>query len=263
MRDMVGVKSLASGVVTPIIGGGQKLSLSLVIPFYNEEKNVRSVVNGLIAELGKADVDYQLVLVNNGSVDDTPQILEDLARDKPDRITVAHVPVNQGYGWGIINGLKLASGEFVGHMCGDGQIKPQDVLKVFDSIKKGNYGLAKVKRVSRRDGIIRRMLSVSYNLLFQFAFSVKTLDVNGSPKILKREYMDRISPVSKDWFIDAEIMIKAKYLNLTVAEVPVDFLCRERGRSHVDVTTIWEFTKNIFSYKLGRRIKTWKQKTLK
>ena len=239
------------------------MNLSLVIPFYNEEKNVRSVVNGLIAELEKAAVDYQLVLVNNGSVDETPQILEDLARDKPDRITVAHVPVNQGYGWGIINGLKLASGEFVGHMCGDGQIDPEDVVRVFDSIRDKNCDLAKVKRVVRKDGIIRRTLSAAYNLLFLVVFNVKTLDVNGSPKILKREFLTRISPSAKDWFIDAEIMIKAKHMNLKVDEVPVEFLRREKGRSHVAFATIWEFTRNMFGYKLGRGVKEWKQKTLR
>ena len=239
------------------------MNLSLVIPFYNEEENVKSVVSELIAELEKADVDYQLVLVNNGSVDETPQLLEDLAGEKPARITVVHVPVNQGYGWGIINGLKQARGEFVGHMCGDGQIDPEDVVRVFDSIKDKNCDLAKVKRVVRKDGIIRRALSAAYNLLFLVVFNVKTLDVNGSPKILRREFLNRISPSSKDWFIDAEIMIKAKYLNLKVDEVPVEFLRREKGRSHVAFATIWEFTQNMFNYKFGRGIKEWKQKTLK
>ena len=239
------------------------MNFSLVIPFYNEEKNVRSVVSELIAELEKADVDYQLVLVNNGSVDETPRILEELAGEKPARITVVHVPVNQGYGWGIINGLKLASGEFVGHMWGDGQINPGDVVRVFDNIQDNSCDLSKVKRVVRKDGVIRRFLSVVYNLLFLIAFDVKTLDVNGSPKILKRESLNKVCPTSKDWFIDAEIMIKAKYLNLRISEVPVEFLHREKGRSHVRVTTLLEFARNMINYKLGGGVKAWKQKVLR
>jgi len=239
------------------------LSLSLVIPFYNEEKNIRGVVSGLVNSFENSSIDYELILVNNGSIDESPKILEDLAKEKPNRIKVAHVLVNQGYGWGIINGLKLASSEFIGYMGGDGQIKPRDVLRVFNCIRNENYDLVKVKRAVRKDGIIRRFLSTVFNFLFLVSFNVKTLDVNGSPKVLKRELVKIICPTSKDWFIDAEIMIKAKYLNLSVAEVPVEFLRREEGKSHVKSAVILEFAKNMLDYKLGRRMREWKQKAPK
>jgi glycosyltransferase involved in cell wall biosynthesis len=239
------------------------MTLSLAIPFYNEEENIEHVVRGLVNSFEKESIGYELMLVNNGSVDKSPQILENLAREKPDNIKVVHVSVNRGYGRGIINGLKLASGEFIGYMCGDGQIKPQDVIKVFNSIKKENYDLVKVKRVVRKDGIIRKVLSTVYNFLFLVVFNARTSDVNGSPKICKRELLEKISPSSKDWFIDAEIMIKAKYLKLNIKEVPVEFLRREKGGSHVGFTTIIEFTRNMFNYRFGRGIKEWKQKALK
>ncbi len=236
------------------------MSLSLVIPFYNEEKNVRGVVSGLVSSFEDTSTDYELILVNNGSADQSPRILEDLAKERPDKIKVVHVPVNQGYGWGIISGLRQASGEFVGYMCGDGQIRPADVATAFNCMRNGDGDLVKVKRIARRDGFIRKILSTGYNWLFLVVFNVKTLDVNGSPKILKRELLEIVSPVSKDWFIDAEIMIKAKHLNLRIAEVPVEFLRREAGRSHVAFSAIWEFVKNMLNYKLGRGIREWKQK---
>jgi glycosyltransferase involved in cell wall biosynthesis len=242
---------------------GRDMKLSLAIPFYNEEKNVKRVVSELVNEFEKASIDYELILVNNGSIDDTPHLLENLAKENPKRIKLVHVPVNQGYGWGSIGGFKEASGECVGYMCGDGQIKPQDVLMVFDCINTEDYDLVKVKRAVRKDGIIRKVLSRAYNFLFLVFFNVKTLDVNASPKIFKRELLAKISPASKDWFIDAEIMIKAKYLKLKVREVPVEFLHREKGRSHVGFTTILEFARNMFDYKLGRGIREWKQKTIK
>ena len=108
-----------------------------------------------------------------------------------------------------------------------------------------------------------RVLSSTYNFLFLVAFNVKTMDVNGSPKILRRECLTKIGPVSKDWFIDAEIMIKAKHLKLKVGEVAVEFLHREQGRSHVEFTTILEFAKNMFNYKLGRGITEWRQRAQK
>ena len=239
------------------------MSFSLVIPFYNEEESIEQVVSGLVNSFEKGSIDYELILVNNGSVDRSPKILENLAKENPAKIKVVHVSVNQGYGWGIISGLKQASGEFVGNMCGDGQIKPDDVVKVFNSMKNENYDLVKVKRVVRKDGILRKVLSTAYHLLLLVTFNIRKLDVNGTPKVLKRELLEIISPSSKDWFIDAEIMIKAKYLKLRIKEIPVEFLRREKGTSHVAFATSFEFTKNILNYRLGREIKEWKQKALK
>lgn len=239
------------------------MKFSLVIPFYNEEENVRSVVDGLVNAFEEKLTDYELILVNNGSMDKTPQILEEMSERKRGKIKVVHVPVNQGYGWGIINGLSAAGGDFVGYMCGDGQIQPGDVVRAFDCINSGKCDLAKVKRVARRDGLVRKVLSQGYNSLFFLLFNVRSLDVNGSPKILKRELLEVVSPVSKDWFIDAELMIKAKHLDLKVEEVPVEFLRRKAGRSHVKFATIWEFVKNMFGYRFGRGALEWQEKISK
>ena len=239
------------------------MSLSLVIPFYNEEENIGRVVGGLVNSFGNSSIDYELILVNNGSVDETPQILEDLAKEQPNKIKVVHVPVNQGYGWGIINGLKNTSGEYVGFMCGDGQIKPEAVIMVYHQIEQENCDLAKVRRVSREDGLWRKIISLVYNRIFWVMFRVASPDINITPKIFHKDWLERFQLTAKDWFIDAEIMIKAKYLNLKVDEVPVEFLRREKGRSHVVLTTIWEFARNMLNYKLGRGVKEWKQKTLR
>ena len=235
------------------------MGLSLVIPFYNEDQNINNVVNGLINALEKNVIDYELVLVNNGSTDASPRMLENLAREKGKGIKVVHVGVNQGYGWGIINGLKQANGQFIGYMCGDGQVEPQSVIELFHCLKGENCDLAKVRRVVRYDGTAREVASAVYNFLFRLMFNVKTKDVNGSPKIWKGELLKALSPVSKDWFIDAEIMIKAKHLNLKVEEVPVEFSRREKGRSHVRFTTVLEFAGNMLSQKLAGRANIWKQ----
>lgn len=237
---------------------GKSFNLSLVLPFYNEEENIRDVVNGLSVACEKAHIDYELVLVNNGSVDDSASILGDLAKEKPDRIKVINIPSNQGYGWGIINGFNNASGEYVGFMSGDGQTSPEDLLRVFHGMSE-NFDIVKAKRTVRNDGIARKILSKVCNFLFLALFNVNTSDVNGSPKILKNELLRKIAPTSKDWFINAEIVIKAMYLNLKLKEVPVEFLRREKGRSHVKFSTIFEFAKNMWNYRFGRGFEEWKQ----
>ena len=84
-----------------------KYELSIAIPFYNEEDNIKSVVKSLENELNKSRIDYELILINNGSSDSTPKIIEKLRKNNP-RIKQVNIAKNQGYGFGIISGLNAA-----------------------------------------------------------------------------------------------------------------------------------------------------------
>jgi glycosyltransferase involved in cell wall biosynthesis len=178
-------------------------------------------------------------------------------------VKMVHVRVNEGYGWGIINGLLQASGDFAGHMCGDGQIRPDDMMRVIQRLEQHPDSIAKVRRITRHDGAMRKFLSSGYNTLFRIMFGVRCMDINGSPKFLRRTIIEKMELISKDWFIDAEVMIKAGILGLEIEELPVEFLRRERGRSHVAFTTIFEFLNNMAAYRFGKRTREWKRRTLR
>lgn len=226
------------------------MTLSLVILCYNEGKNIRKVISGLYETFERSSIDYELVLVNNGSTDKTPQTLESLVREKPDVTKVVHVSINQGYGWGIINGLKRVSQRYVGFMDGDGQIKSSDVLKVYSKLVDENLDLCKVKRVARENGLARKFISYCYNFIFRFLFSLNVKDINATPKIMRREIYKKLDLASKDWFLDAEVIIKCTRMRCRIGEVPVTFHKREMGKSYVNFYTILEFLKNMIRYRL-------------
>ncbi len=221
-----------------------KKELSIVFPLFNEEENVRPVVLPVAEALRSNNIDYELVLVDNGSYDSTGKILDELSSENS-RIKKIRVERNQGYGHGVICGLNACSGAFVGFMCGDGQVKPEVVVDVYNKLINDNLDLAKAARVERKDGLKRRVISGIYNSLFILFFNVGTKDVNGTPKIFKRELLKKFEPFFKDYFIDAGIMIKAKEYDLRIGEVPVLFLAREKGESNINFAALIEFLKNI------------------
>src|SRR5205809_716913 len=104
--------------------------LSLVIPLYNEEANVKNVATALLKAFHTAEEPLELVLVDNGSHDATGTSIDALGMEFP-AVRKVRVEQNQGYGWGVICGLSECRGTHVGFMGGDGQIEPADVLRVW------------------------------------------------------------------------------------------------------------------------------------
>ena len=233
--------------------------ISLVIPLYNEEDGFEKSLQPLISSLDSGRIDYELILVDNGSRDKTGQLIDQQVAKNP-RIKKAAVEINEGYGWGITTGLKLAKGEYVGYTWGDGQIDPKDVLETIDRITNQGYDLVKACRVRRKDSLLRWAVSKVYNYIFPMLFDLKSQDLNGAPKLFKRKYLDILDIQSKDWFLDAEIMIKSEYLKLKIEEIPVTFGVRQSGKSNVSlIRDIWQFLRNAYYFKTGKVYSQWKR----
>ena len=191
--------------------------LSLSIPCYNEEDVVRSTVERLATAFLSKGIELELVLVDNGSSDDTGVVLDQLIAEGIPAVKVT-VEVNEGYGKGALRGLESCRGNLVGIIPADGQVDAEDVVKVYMmAVQSKTPKLVKVRRRFRMDGMTRKIVSVFYNATTIVMFGgLGSIDINGSPKIMPRNYMERMQLQSKDWFLDAEIMIKAKRLRLEV-----------------------------------------------
>jgi len=234
--------------------------ISLVMPCYNEETTIVKTAPALVSSFLKEKIDLQLILVNNGSRDGTERIIDQLiSLGMP--IEKVNIPVNEGYGNGILEGLKRCRGHYVGFLCADGQVAPQDVVQVF-RLAQGNHHpcLAKVRRKFRPDGLVRKVVSICFNGLISCVFfGLHSLDINGNPKIFPYEMLQLLLLDSKNWFLDAEIMIKARVLKIPVVEMNVRGRLRQGGKSHVRVQTSVEFFRSIYQYRLGHPIKQWRE----
>ena len=223
--------------------------LSLVIPFYNEEDNVERVIKAITNNLGSNKIDYEIIAVDNGSGDNTGKIIKKLIKSNP-RIKISAVRKNIGYGNGIINGINNAKGNFIGYHWGDGQVPPNYITDVFYKMKKGNYDLGKIIRVYREYSLKRKIASKFFNILFPLFFGVNNKDINGCPKITKGNLLKNLKLESKDWFLDAELMIKAKRNKYKLIEIPAEYKKRIGGKSKVKFYTILEFLKNMIKFKM-------------
>lgn len=235
--------------------------LSVAIPCFNEETTLPQTMPPLLKELDALGVPYELVLVNNGSMDTTPDIIDGfMAAGHP--VKRADVQINQGYGLGIITGVKASAGEHICVMWADGQVSPEDVASVCrQALGEPKKTLVKVRRITRGDGALRKFISSVYNVLFKILFGRITSDVNGCPKVAHRDYWRLIDPEIKTSFIDAEIMIKASRLGMNIVEVPVQFLPRRHGGSKVRlIGYIIIFLADLVTYRFGRALPSWSRR---
>lgn len=225
--------------------------LSVVIPFYNEEKNVETVLTEIDTALLHAEIPHEFICVNNGSRDATGTVLAQLAHQHS-HITIITIPVNEGYGWGVSQGLAVARQPWVAVVSGDGQIDPKDILRAYDTMETTDVDIVKPRRIRRDDGWYRSFVSFIYNLIMKILFQLPGWDYNAPPKIFKRSFLQRISIESKTSFIDPEILIKAKKLNATVIETPSTYRERRRGSGHTSIKTIGQFIADIIRWRLFR-----------
>jgi glycosyltransferase involved in cell wall biosynthesis len=220
------------------------------MPCYNEEQVVSYTISRLLNAFNKAGYQLQIVAVDNGSWDRTGEIINRLAAGSTS-ISQHRVEANQGYGFGILSGLPVCKAAWVGMIPADGQVDAEDVVRLYEAVVTANGPvLGKVRRRFRMDGLLRKTVSTGFNLFFRALWpTLPSLDVNGNPKILPRAAAEAMRLQSKNWLLDAEIMLKAHYMGLRILEFNAFARMRSGGISHVHPQTCWEFFHTLLRFR--------------
>ena len=148
-------------------------ALSFVIPCYNEEGVAELTIRRLLCAFRKANHSIEIVAVDNGSTDRTGEILQRLAEQDPAVVPV-RVEVNQGYGFGLLQGIEHCAMPWVCMIPADGQVDEDDVVRLYEESVAAipDVVLGKVRRRFRMDGLQRKFVSASYNVFVAHVMAV-------------------------------------------------------------------------------------------
>lgn len=227
--------------------------ISIIMSCYNEEEIVGYTISQLTGAFKKSGYRLQLVAIDNGSWDQTGQIIKEWASRNPS-VLYHRVEKNEGYGNGVRSGIPLCTAPWVGINLADLPVEAHEVVKLYEiAANTRTPKLFKIRRRFRMEGPLRRIVSTTYNLVARLFFGdLGTLDINANPKLLPRVYLQRMNLESKDWFLDLEVTIKAKRMGLGVFETNV-FAQMNPGRSSaVKAATCWEFAVNLLRHRFGK-----------
>ncbi|MEE3253792.1 MAG: glycosyltransferase family 2 protein [Nitrospinota bacterium] len=227
--------------------------ISVVVLAYRSAGTITGFVDSLVESLENENLQWEIVLVGNyfeGKGDQTPEVINKIASQKAQIKVVTEIKKGM-MGWDMKTGLQAATGKTLVVIDGDGQMPSGDVVRVYNLMKENELDLAKTYRVKRNDGCYRKLISIIYNILFKTMFpGIKAWDMNSKPKIMKREFYEKINLESNGWFIDAEIMIFARRLDAKIGEIETVFHSIDTRPSFVKPLSILEFLFNLFVYRI-------------
>lgn len=225
-------------------------ALSIVIPLFNEEENVPLLVAAIFAVLAPDPDFLELVLVDDGSQDQTAKIVRQLAATQP-RIRFIQHKQNRGLGAAIRTGLQAAEGELVLYTDADLPFDFALIPKLVSMAQPDNIVIG--CRQNRGEGGRRWLLSKGYNLLTWLALGVRVRDVNFACKLFPRKAVRGMRLHSEGSFIDAEMLLECRRLGYQIAELPMLYYPRQHGQSTLSRPgVVWGILKEMAHY-FGRR----------
>ncbi|SDA10173.1 Glycosyltransferase involved in cell wall bisynthesis [Ruminococcus sp. YE71] len=224
---------------------------SIVVPCYNEKENIPLLLERFSDCIGTRR-NIELVIVDNGSTDGSGKLIDELLVGYPFAVKVT-VPVNKGYGYGILSGLNAAKGDFLGWTHADLQTDPADVIRAAAIIAKNGYDKNIYVKGNRKG-------RPAADVFFTFGMSVLEMlltnewleDINAQPNMFSRSFFEQWAEPPYDFSLDLYAYYMARKKRLRMIKFPVRFPERIHGESkwNINASAKIKFIKRTIDYSI-------------
>jgi glycosyltransferase involved in cell wall biosynthesis len=210
--------------------GASGIGISVFFPAYNDSATIAGMVMSAMRTLARLTSDYEVIVVDDGSRDGTPEMLQELQRLYPDRLRVERHVRNRGYGGALRTGMASATKEWVFYTDGDAQYDARELALL---VEKANDSTDIVNgyKIARSDPAYRKVIGWTYNLVVKAAFDLRIRDVDCDFRLMRRAMLEKITLHSDSGTICVEMVKKLQDAGARFSEVPVHHFHRSVGRS--------------------------------
>jgi glycosyltransferase involved in cell wall biosynthesis len=205
-------------------------SLSVFFPAYNDSFSIAGLVHKTFEVLAARGLDFEVIVVNDGSQDETGAVLRRLAATHGARLRVVEHRVNRGYGAALRSGFAAATKELVFYTDGDGQYDVGELPLLLDKLEPG-VGLVNGYKLQRHDPWHRVCIGAIYNRFARLLFGIRLRDIDCDFRLIRREVLRDLELESDTGTICVELVRKIESSSWRVAEVGVHHYPRLHGRS--------------------------------
>ena len=201
--------------------------ISIFFPAFNEEKNIQTTVSAALSVASSIFDDFEIIIVDDGSSDRTPEIIDSLASTNP-RIKAIHHPLNMGYGAAVRTGFANVSKELVFYTDGDGQFDISEIKLLLPLINEAELVIG--YRIKRSDPFHRWLFAKLWGTFIAVLFNIWVRDTDCAFKLIRRNVIQSINLKSNGAFISAELLIKANKKGFKIKQVGVHHYPRKEGK---------------------------------
>ncbi|KAI9702297.1 MAG: dolichol-P-mannose synthesis [Bogoriella megaspora] len=231
-----------------------KNKYSVILPTYNERKNLPVAVSLINDNFTKNNLDYEVVIVDDGSPDGTADVARQLQKAFPRRIILKERAGKLGLGTAYIHGLQFATGNFVIIMDADFSHHPKFIPKMIEKQATNDYDIVTGTRYAGDGGVYgwdlkRKVISRGANLFADTLLRPGVSDLTGSFRLYKKDVLQNVitKVQSKGYVFQMELMVLAKSMGYSVAEVPISFVDRVYGDSKLSGDEITQYFTGVLS----------------
>ena len=238
-------------------------SLSIIVPTYNESKNIIGVLDSLRKYLLPTGIDTEIIVVDDNSPDGTGNIVEEYAKNskkvKFQSVQIIHRKTERGLSSAILAGIKYAKGDSVVVMDSDFSHPPQTIPKMIEELQKSECDIVVASRYVNGGSVKgwpfkRKMISKGATKIARHGLGIKIKDPMSGFFAFKRSIINNIKFDAIGYKILLEILVKAH--GVKVKEIPYEFINRKEGSSKLDVSIAIDYVKSLWKlYRYGKTIR--------
>ncbi|MBV8083207.1 MAG: glycosyltransferase family 2 protein [Chloroflexi bacterium] len=229
-------------------------SISAFFPCYNDAATIGGVVEAADRTLGRLTHDYEIIVVNDGSQDNSAQVLAELAAANP-RLRVVTHEKNRGYGGALRTGFAEAKKDLVFYTDGDAQYDPGELQSLYDALAP-DVDVVQAWKMERHDGWHRKVLGRMYHHVVRFAFGLHVRDIDCDFRLIRRRVLDSFTLKCVSGSICVELVSRIEQGRFRIREVGVHHYPRPYGHSQFFsfgriMGTLWQLLGLWFSVRFS------------
>ena len=226
--------------------------LSLFFPCHNEAENLEALVADALAALPALATTYEVILVDDGSRDDTAGVAERLVQQHSGVVRLVRHDVNRGYGGALRSGFAAARYNHLAYTDGDRQFRVADLARLVEGAQATQAPVVIGYRLKRADPPLRLIYAAVYRAANHFWFGLRVRDVDCAAKLFRREALRGISVHSDGAFFSAELLIRLRLAGVDIREVGVPHYPRTAGSpTGARLSVITRAVRDFWSLRIG------------
>jgi len=210
--------------------GTSRPSLSVFFPAYNDAPSLPSLLEKTFATVRPVFTDFEVIVVNDGSQDETGAVLERLRETYGPQLRVVTHAENRGYGGALRSGFAAATKDLVFYTDGDGQYDPGELLLLYEELRP-DVGFVNGYKLERNDPRHRILIGKAYNQFARALFGVRIRDIDCDFRLIRRPLLESLQLTSTSGTICVELVRKLELSGWKFAEVGIHHYPRRHGRS--------------------------------